>query len=725
MHVWLFLYVAVHCFADAVTKDLITYNSGIEDGSAGFKRRFAELSRTGNRMITVDHQSELIRLENLKASARMQSSEELLLTIGAAGVDTHGVHTGSAREDVNRPLEMAESPNLDGVLRSQSSSLPVRMVPGGDEVGKGLTKGKKEMTQTKPFGVTNMINSYENLDFTVLMKKNVQHQVGLQSFHNIHRKTNATVEEEGELSRAALAAVENREECLQALRYEAADVQRRYEQAEELSDVVNKEKALMRMVELFGEVRVATIEAAEAIGAWARVAALLLEKEKPKKHYLESKDSTENSRPYAVAMSRKGSQLYPPSMPLVGSKNRRVRRGLEPAAQAVVVDYVGLYGDKDEAIEAFIKAAAAVPMEQRYATYIDGVPKMYIGLRSCGNHYLVRSDGVDSDLPCEQCGADRATNPKKYIPRATKGVFPQFLWHGENYLDKMWGDLKFLDRVDLLKPMKTKFDVTDNPLLLSKHRLSYVLEDIVRANDGRTKKLLGIRSDVDLTCLNHLKARIEQTRLAKAEAKKIMEKKPKQVQLSGVAYTMAGSLPNLDADYLNPDHAATIERNGWGVYTAELKRTLKRMENISDRDDRSTATTAVSDVTTSMSMGFSLVDGKSVTSTESNGSRDTALHSKRLPPLLPGTGRDFASTYGYDSDVSRLQRDGLLSVIERTSDYCSEERVKRAMIVLGQSLALRKDFLDANSGENPGNDVYSTAALLCAQCTCPLMCDNR
>lgn len=672
---------------------------GIDDGSAGFKRRFAELSRTGNRMITVDHQAELIRIENLKASSRNQASEELLLNISAASAANHHLIEDDEKEEVEE-----EKPHLkrlsSGVERRSADFLRSRSSPSSHLVsssGEWNTDDKKDSKKSRDPPSTmapqSIVDSYDNLDFKVLMRKNIQHQIGSQGFHNISRKIKASVEEEAELSRAAFAAVEQREECLRSLKAEAAEVQRRYEQSEEQSEVVNKEKGLHRLMLLCGELRTATIEAAEAIATWARVAALLVERQKPQMHYMEARDPSKSRREYAVAVAKKGAQLFPPSMPLVESSDRRVNRGLEPAALAVVVEYVGVYSNKDEAIDAFQRAASAIPMEQRYSMYVDDQPKMYIGLRACGNHYLVRSEGVAPDIPCEQCAADRATNPKEYIPRATKEVFPQFLWHGDNYLNKMWSDTKFLEHVDLLKHLKNKFDFENNPLFLSKHRLSYVLEDIVRVNDNRTKKLLGIRSDVDMSALDELKARIEETRNAKAEAKKLMSR-PRETSLSGIAYTMAGHLPNLDADYLNPMHTATMERNGWGVYAAELKRTVSRMQALQNGEDSSAATT-VSEVTANTA--FSGLGGRSAMGFERTDMSRVSAHSlspnNKLPPLLSHTDKDFASTYGYDSDVSKLQWDGLLSVIERTTDNCSEERVKRAMVILGQSLTISKDYI--------------------------------
>ena len=86
----------------------------------------------------------------------------------------------------------------------------------------------------------------------------------------------------------------------------------------------------------------------------------------------------------------------------------------------------------------------------------------------CGSHYLVRSDGVPSDLPCEQCQTKKFSKPNDIAYASGNEILPQFLWHGVNYLEKMWIDLKFLEKSAPLKKYFPEFIVDGNPLMLDK-----------------------------------------------------------------------------------------------------------------------------------------------------------------------------------------------------------------------------------------------------------------
>lgn len=81
---------------DGAISEIIDYDSQLVDGSASFKRTFAELSRTGHRMITVDHQMDVIHVENLRASVRIQSDEEAMLAISLAASIVKNIEEGTS-----------------------------------------------------------------------------------------------------------------------------------------------------------------------------------------------------------------------------------------------------------------------------------------------------------------------------------------------------------------------------------------------------------------------------------------------------------------------------------------------------------------------------------------------------------------------------------------------------------------------------------------------------
>ena len=114
---------------------------------------------------------------------------------------------------------------------------------------------------------------------------------------------------------------------------------------------------------------------------------------------------------------------------------------------------------------------------------------MIVGLRPCGKHYLVRSNGVAHDVKCEQCALEiDYKNSKEIIPHVyPEGILAQFIWRGENYMDKMWKDLDFMDGIFLLKNVFPDEEFSANPLLLSNEKITRVMEYV---------KLIGKGNDV-------------------------------------------------------------------------------------------------------------------------------------------------------------------------------------------------------------------------------------
>ena len=59
------------------------HNEDAPDGSVQFKRKFAEMSRSGQRVINTDQTMQLIRNENLKAEMRSESDRALMMILTA------------------------------------------------------------------------------------------------------------------------------------------------------------------------------------------------------------------------------------------------------------------------------------------------------------------------------------------------------------------------------------------------------------------------------------------------------------------------------------------------------------------------------------------------------------------------------------------------------------------------------------------------------------------
>jgi len=276
-------------------------------------------------------------------------------------------------------------------------------------------------------------------------------------------------------------------------------------------------------------------------------------------------------RSYSVIIATKGERLYLPSKPIV-SEVRRFNRGIEEEKCSTVITHVGVFISKDDAIKAFTTACSKVPLEQRVSVYTDA-PKMYIGLRNCHQHYLVRSDGISADLPCEECAKIQFRNGENVIPalplsskvapelKITKfkpmtylstggaptsappgtgtgtGIggaasagrkkntefhpLPQFIWHDKDYLEKMWIDCNFLEEnLFVTRFMSDEFVTTNNPLLLDFDDLERALVaiDVISSQMGAGKgKTRQDNANIinEANPLYHLKGRHQQLREAK------------------------------------------------------------------------------------------------------------------------------------------------------------------------------------------------------------------
>ena len=774
----------------------------LKDGSAAFKRRFAELARVGNRMIVADHQDDMLHTENIKAENRVQSDEEMLLRISQATqqMQLGGNDFDATLEGVNEGVEEHEDTDDDDLFDydevaaalsnyerkdddSSAASIldDLQSVTGveDDRIDKNdfhtanteetaetfgktprpraKTSGKMKATTKKferishskssdqlklkktqqsettivniptaaeksaEFLITRETNTgrpvdiYNNLDFKVLTSKNIQSQFGSQGFHNISKKTKDRVEEEADLSVLAVQAIEEREDVLYQLKVEAASVQNKYISSHDINNIDEDEKTLSKLISILNELRNSTIRTAEAIGAWARRASRLQGKERKEKNCLSAEDLNKVNRKYAVVLSIKGAQLYPQSQAMQYTNNRRFRRQLEIAATAVEVKYVGTYDTKDEACKAFVEAAASIPIEQRYAPYVGSAPKMFIGLRKCGNHYLVRSVGVSPDLPCELCGASKASNFKQFIAQATDKLFPQFLFHGENYLDKMWVDTQFLGTVALLQRYFGQFDCFMNPLHLTKDKIAEVMDDIIKYGADLKQDKEGLAGYIDLKPLNNLRGKYERFRVASEDAVR-RGKKPKEITIDGIAYRMPGRMPNLNSDLYQPqpEKFMSIDRHYLNqVEAQELKRKLEdeTRANISlNLEDYSFGNGQVG---VSFSEVSQEVDFKYTTS----GEEEKALNDMDL---------SFSSTFQsrLKEGLSRAgtgevtaRRSVVLEEIDSGAGAVSIQRLQRAMIILGQSQSLNQNFFKAQvvqrSNELPtmGSDGTKSAGL--------------
>lgn len=235
------------------------------------------------------------------------------------------------------------------------------------------------------------------------------------------------------------------------------------------------------LLEKMRDVRKLTTAFADAFGAWTR----LLHKQKAAKWRREKKKAEQfggsfkkMSRSYVVAIAKRSSQeLYALSQ-AVNSSVKKFSRDMEPVKYATEIKLVGVYDTKDEAIAAFDQAFGEIPQEYMLLADIKAVNKKQIGLRRCGQHYIVRSSGVPQDMECEQCALIKQQQAKaaSAVPELyQEEPVSQYIWNGSNYLEKMWTDLDFLADVEYLKRALPGENFQANPLLLSNESVQELL----------------------------------------------------------------------------------------------------------------------------------------------------------------------------------------------------------------------------------------------------------
>lgn len=517
----------------------------IKEGTTGFKRRFLEVTRAGARMMSSDQQSVLLRDEDLRAELRLETDmrfikelQKAAISEGNEGEDSHG---GAAGEDDDE----------DGEGRPKSAvAAPHRSI------------------KLKPILPHSESNIDDNVNFRLGMERNIQQQLttsmhlpaDLQTSGQKHQQqarrgkaAARAMRREAELSRGVTVAITAREAELNKLRLDAADLNRTFMGlASDHTDHEANKTAIFRSLEdvysQMASVRKATVQVLETLGAWARHVMLEQMRDETRRHKEETAGmSTDprSGRMYSVIIATKGELLF------AKSESSRPGESADPAKHAVVMQYVGLFKTKDEAISAFRHACVKVPITNRILPYVDA-PPMYVGLKSCGNHYLVRTDMIPPDLVCAECETSARAQPRVMVPSLAsalgaptdnyKTTLPQFLWHGKNYIDKIWDDCSFLNENDALNRYRSDVDPGLNPLFLSGDDMKdlYGMLNAIQAD-------LVIDRGGDLKVLSHLKGQDEL--LADAKKASMWNHEDKTgFEHMGVAYRRLASrsAPNLD-----------------------------------------------------------------------------------------------------------------------------------------------------------------------------------
>eukprot|EP00605_Chrysophyceae_sp_TOSAG23-4_P001865 GSChrysophyteH1.ASY1.ANO1.2057.1 assembled CDS len=573
---------AGYAMADIVNR----HNLEAPDGSVQFKRRFAEIARSGQRVINQDQTDQLIRNENIKADVRNESDRAMMMILSAvmgkgpqAEDDEHDSNdeaqavapSGKGKTTANAGLEETKTA-LSPILEDKEAALSQRTSRAGSLTGSiagslegsdadeddadafgessqdfdtddasgsilahsiasGISRddegdldstsssraaeegksGPNHQTQTPTgFGMKkkvlrkkknkrnqtasgsnskanleeqaaaatsaalNKIASGVDLDIKVTLSKGTQYQVGSQGYP-LSKKANYTMQE-AQLYAQVTKYIEAREAELFKLQIESNKCHQSYLEA---GDRIQDLDIDGMMADLFGQMRVvreSTLKVAETYGAWARLCHLAKKKPKPR---VVDQVPAKSSRTFCVNIAFRGPQIYPQSREMVSTVSSKFGRSIEKAKYATDIKYVGEYSTREEALEAFHKAMSEIDPNKILPEDMSGA-KALIGLRACRKHYLTRSSNVPQDIPCEACQAASMARPSLVAPAPfqddEREVLQQFIWHGKDYLEKIWEDTKFLNENFLLKNLFPEIVVEYNPLILPLDEYNAVLE---------------------------------------------------------------------------------------------------------------------------------------------------------------------------------------------------------------------------------------------------------
>jgi hypothetical protein len=176
------------------------------------------------------------------------------------------------------------------------------------------------------------------------------------------------------------------------------------------------------------------------------------------------------------------------------SRAKRFSRALEPLKHEKLLAYAGDYDSKAEGIHAFEEFYRGLPKERRLYPYL-ALPDMLIGQRSCGKHNIIRCpDAVISF--CEQC----KINDMGLFAEESR----QFIWKGQNYLEKMCSDITFLGENIVFSKYMEGFPTQNNPFLFPN-----------KSSLANINASFGISNAVDLNVLDDFQNSQEKLRAAK------------------------------------------------------------------------------------------------------------------------------------------------------------------------------------------------------------------
>jgi hypothetical protein len=438
--------------ADKAFKEISTdYTNTIKDGSSEFSRRFIDIARAGTKMVTADQAIANVYNTNRRSELQSKASMHLLRQIARHGI-------------TSRP-STAPIPGEKASPTTSSSRADLSPVKEGAEELEKQQQEETDLDQEIPV---------ENVDLQMIFTKNISYQQK-NAFPQKLKNSETLWSAESELAAEVLTIVEERETLIEKLQAYVKEMEKIYlEEGENKESNYEslKDEGKEMLETILQEVRLKTIEFANAYGSWAR---LYMKAQREKDLFslkVWEKDSNAYQKKYCVVIGFYSVQnLYGASQP-VQSQSNRFFRPYESAVKATEMKYIGEFATEEEAAEAYYTAMRAFPQEQIHPKDLELDCKPLKSFRPCKKHYLLRSSTVSATLPCEQCVindklAEHQSQTKIY--KDIENSFPVFLYKTFNYNQKIFSDLSFLKNYGVIRRFYSEEELqfTGNPLLLT------------------------------------------------------------------------------------------------------------------------------------------------------------------------------------------------------------------------------------------------------------------
>ena len=202
---------------------------------------------------------------------------------------------------------------------------------------------------------------------------------------------------------------------------------------------------------LLDQLRVSGVECVETLTAW-------------REYYARQRRivagagqmSINKGRIWIATIESEGRQLWGP-IPAVYSSFKKYQRGVLPAKRAQITKFLGVYGSREAAIQAYDAAKPRVAMERR--ALVSELPPR-AERETYGGISIIETRGSKSLPQLEHAVRSRV--------QADDPPPPAYFYDGENYLVKMTKDLNWLDSLAPLRIcLGPDFPLTNNPFMLT------------------------------------------------------------------------------------------------------------------------------------------------------------------------------------------------------------------------------------------------------------------